>query len=79
MMKNTDSLTDTHLFYRPQVDVKQMNRILQLVKAGKNDGQVVHGGRRHGTKVGGYIFDAGVLEVPRLTQTRVLLSNQQSF
>lgn len=36
---------------RPQVDVKQMQRILSLIDAGAKEGTVIHGGRRFGSKV----------------------------
>ena len=35
----------------PQVDVKQLQRIESLVRAGAKDGVLVQGGHRHGTKV----------------------------
>lgn len=38
---------------RPQVDVKQMQRILRLIDASAKEGTVIHGGRRCGSKVSG--------------------------
>ena len=44
-------MTIVDWFGRPQVDQAQLHHILRLIEAGKTDGTLVHGGRRHGITV----------------------------
>ncbi|KAG0650381.1 Aldehyde dehydrogenase [Hyphodiscus hymeniophilus] len=50
-------------FQGPQVDQVQLQHILRLIEAGKKDGTLFHGGKRHGTQ-GSFIEPTIFLNVP---------------